>query len=289
MRLLKQQTKPYILLLPSLLFIVVFLGYGGSQVIFESFQSSDGGAWTTANYSELLKSNVFWDSFFLTVRIALISTILSLALGLFFTRAIYFYLPMSWFKGLVWLPMLIPHFVAAYLVLLFFSQSGLVSSLFVRLNLISEFHQFPILTNDSFGIGIILSYVWKEIPFVILVLLPIYHRINKQYFEVVRTLGGGKWERFKTVEWPAIYPVLAEIGIILFAFIISAYEIPFLLGVTYPKAMPILGYDWFFAGDWSNRPKSMALFALLSLFILGIAYLVSRFTGNKRFKGTRGR
>ena len=35
---------------------------------------------------------------------------------------------------------------------------------------------FPLLVNDRWSIGIILTYVWKEIPFITLMLLAVLHR-----------------------------------------------------------------------------------------------------------------
>lgn len=290
MKLPSQQIKPYLLLLPSLLFLIVFLGYGSSQVVLESLKPATGlSGWTLANYQELLSSDIFFKSFIYTIVISVISTVISLTFGLILTRIIYFYFADRKLYLTVWIPMLIPHFVAAYLIALFFSQSGLISGLFYHLDLISEPTQFPELVNDQLGIGIILAYIWKEVPFVILMLLPVYYRLNKELFEVARSLGGNGWQVFKSVEWPQIFPTLIETGLILFSFILAAYEVPYLLGVTYPKALPVLGYQWFFEGDWSNRPKSMSLFAIITALVLALTYLLLRISQQKRYQSTRGR
>jgi putative spermidine/putrescine transport system permease protein len=138
----------------------------------------------------------------------MLSTLLSLLIGLIITRILYRYFLQNKWKVLVWIPMLLPHFVAGYIVVLFFAQSGWISSLFYQLGLISDRAQFPILVIDAYGIGIILTYIWKEVPFVILMLLPVYYQLDQNYEQVVRTLGGRRWQVFRDAEWPWLFPVV---------------------------------------------------------------------------------
>ena len=43
----------------------------------------------------------------------------------------------------------------------------------LAVGLIESAEAFPLLINDRFGIGIMLAYVWKEIPFITLMLLSV--------------------------------------------------------------------------------------------------------------------
>ena len=47
--------------------------------------------------------------------------------------------------------------------------------------------------------------------------------------------------------------------LIIFVFALGAYELPFLLGATSPKALPVLAYQQYIHPDLRNRPYSMAL------------------------------
>ncbi|WP_409254095.1 ABC transporter permease subunit [Bacillus sp. SCS-153A] len=182
----------------------------------------------------------------------------------------------SW-KYIVWVPMLIPHFIGAYIIYSFWAQPGLISSLAYELDFIDSMQEFPVLTSNEYYSGVILSYIWKETPFVVLMLLPVYQEIDKRRNDVVRTLGGGTWSVFKTVEWPWVLPVLAETGIILISFIMFAFEIPALLGVTYPKMLAILAYQWFYEGDWSMRPHAQAIMIFMTFFLLLFTYAIFHF------------
>ncbi|WP_377888673.1 ABC transporter permease [Alkalihalobacillus sp. R86527] len=240
----------------------------------QSIQTVDG-KWTIGFYEDLFRSESFLRSVQFTFWITVISTALSLLIGLILTRILYRLFQKSSVKILVWIPMLIPHFVAGYLVFLFLSQSGLLSSFLFQSGLISDRSMFPVLVQDNRGGGIVLTYIWKEVPFVILMLLPVYYEIDHRYSEVVRTLGGSKWDEFKTVEWPWLLPIVLEVAIILFAFVSTAFEVPYLLGVTRPEMLPVHAYDWFYNGDWSKRPLAFAAMiipGIVSLLLAGISF-----------------
>jgi putative spermidine/putrescine transport system permease protein len=275
-------------LLPGLLFVFVFIGYGLLQAFLESITDYNTQTVTFEHYVRLFEQRAFWDSLVFSVQVTMISTVISLAVGIFVTKILYQYLLENYLRQFVWLPMLFPHFVAGYMILLLFSQGGWFSSATYSLNLINEPSQFPILIMDRQGIGIILTYVWKEIPFVVLMLLPVYYQIDSRYEDVVKTLGGGKWQTFITVEWRWLLPVVLETGLIIFAFILAAFEVPYLLGVTYPKMLPVLAYQWFFEGDWSNRPLAMASMILLTVIIVTVAFIVLSMIQKMRYRMMRG-
>ncbi|MCA0985888.1 ABC transporter permease [Guptibacillus algicola] len=273
-RFLKNKHKAWFYLAPAVAVILFLVGYGMWSAVVQSIQTVDGN-WTLGFYKELIRSDSFVTSIQFTLWVTLISTVLSLLIGLLLTRILYRLFQQSSVKILVWIPILIPHFVAGYLVYLFLSQSGLLSSFLFQAGLISDRSMFPVLVQDTRGIGIILTYVWKEVPFVILMLLPVYYEIDHRYSEVVRTLGGSKWDEFKTVEWPWLLPILVEIAIILFAFVATAFEVPYLLGVTRPEMLPVHAFDWFYDGDWSKRPLAFAAMiipGIISLLLAGISF-----------------
>lgn len=289
MRLCRLQIKPYLMLMPCVIFLAVFVCYGVFCSIVGSFQTSDSVGLTIENYQRLWSDQSFWSSLGLSLKIALLSTVPALVLGTILTRGIFRYFRFRMQQLWVWAPMLVPHFVAAYLIFLLLSSSGWISSVLAQLQLVDTPTDFPILVNDSTGIGIILTYLWKEIPFVVLMLLPIYYQIDPAYAQVVRTLGGTEWEVFRTGEWPWLFPTVMETGVILVAFIISAYEVPYLLGVTYPKMMAVLAYRWFYEGDWSNRPLALAAMVTVSIGLVVLAYLGFRWAQTHRYRTMRGR
>lgn len=274
--------------MPGLAFVTILVAYGLLQTIIESFTDPNSQMLTLANYVRLFEQKSFWDSLTFSLRVSIISTVISLALGIMITKLLYEQLFKKNWKQLIWLPMLFPHFIAGYLILLIFAPSGFFSSIVYQLGLINEVTEFPIMVMDRQGIGIMLTYIWKEIPFVILMLLPVYAQIDRRYKDVVTTLGGGNWEVFRTVEWPWLFPIVMETGLIVFAFVFATFEVPYLLGATYPKMLPVLAYQWFFEGNWSNRPLAMASMLLITAFIMIMSSLFFYLLQKKRYRMMRG-
>lgn len=275
-----------VLIIPGLLFFLLIPGLGIVLAILESVR--DGGAITFRHYGKLFEEDRFFSSVLFSLTVTAISTILALVIGLAIVKAFAPLLKENKYKLIVWIPMLVPHFVWAYLVYLLFNQSGFFSNVSGMLGWIDDRSQFPILVQDRGGIGIILTYVWKEVPFVTLMLLPVYATLSDKYKEVASLLGAGPYQAFRAAEWPLIFPVFIETGAILFAFIFTAFEVPQLLGVTSPQMLAILAYDWFYSGSWNDRPLAFASLVLTGLGIGIFMWVVLYSTNKKRMHITKG-
>lgn len=273
-------------LLPPFILTIVLVGYGVIMAISESIHKNE--QLTFQYYVDIFANDIFIASLNYSLSIAFVSTFFSIFIGLLITRWLYHFWKNDFLKIVYWIPMLFPHFVWGYMMVLLFSQTGWFSSLVYNIGIIHKPNEFPVIINDSHGIGIIITYVLKETPFVILMLLPAYHQLNHQLSSVVRTLGGKEWDVFKTVEWPWIMPILFETSIIVFSFILSAYEVPYLLGTTYPKMISLLVYEWFFEGDWSNRPKAFAAMLSVTMFIFSIMMAYTSLLIKKRYHMMKG-
>ena len=59
----------------------------------------------------------------------------------------------------------------------------------------------------------------------------------------------------------------------IFIFAFGGYELPFLLGTTVPKALPVQAYLAFTAPDLRDRPYAMAMNAVILLLCVGISLL----------------
>ena len=62
----------------------------------------------------------------------------------------------------------------------------------------------------------------------------------------------------------------------MFAFSFGSYEVPFLLGPTLPKAIPVLAYLEFQNPDILNRSYAMAINGIMVLIctVLAIVYFI---------------
>ena len=81
--------------------------------------------------------------------------------------------------GMLQLPIMLPHAVVALFAMNLLSQSGLLARLLYALGMISGQESFPDLLFDQAGVGIILSYLWKEIPFVAFFVVTLMAAVNE--------------------------------------------------------------------------------------------------------------
>ncbi|MFZ3589894.1 ABC transporter permease subunit [Bacillus sp. DJP31] len=271
---------------PACIFTLFFVGYGIGMSVLKSFQIN--GEVTLENYTKLFSNKSFLASLSYSLWVTTISTIISIVIGVILAKSLHQIIKNKFSKLVVWIPMLFPHFIWGYMLYLLLSQSGLLSSLLHQIGWINEMNDFPVMFRDQTGIGIILTYVWKEVPFVVLMLLPIYSQVNDEQSYVVKTLGGNDWDVFKTVELPWILPVVVETAVIIISFVLAAVEVPYLLGTTHPKMLPVLAYEWFFEGNWSNRGLSYAAMTLLSMIVIIIMITTQLLFNQKRYRMMKG-
>ena len=272
-----RRVKITLLLAPALLVVSVLFAGGLSAAVVQSlgYLPAIGRTEVTLEaYREVLGSREFLDSLLLTVYVAGASTWISAVLAVLSALALRNSagrLSAAIFQ----LPITIPHLVAAVGIALVVSQTGLGARVAVALDLIGEPSEFPALLFDRHSIGIILTYVWKEVPFITLVALAALRGVAAELEEVAQTLGANRWQRFWYVVFPVIAPGVVAASLIVFAFTFGAFEVPYLLGQTYPTILPVMAYNEYRSIDLSSRPAAMAINVLIALItaLFAAAYL----------------
>lgn len=166
------------------------------------------------------------------------------------------------------LPIIVPHVVTALFIINIFSQNGILARIANWMGLINDQQQFPMFLYDANGIGIIMAYLWKEIPFIIYFVIALMANINGKLGEAAVNLGAGKWTAFRKVTLPLCKDTIISGFLIIFVFALGAYELPLILGATVPKALPILAYQQYIHPDLRNRPYTMALNGIIMIISL---------------------
>lgn len=270
--------KIALLLTPALLVIGVLFGGGLISAVIQSLGYLPAIGQTQISldaYDQVLTGDDFLDSFLLTVYIAGASTVFSTVLAVLAALALR--------RGsgrlstvVFQLPITIPHLVAAVGIALIISQTGLGARLAAALGLIGEPREFPALLYDRYSVGIILTYVWKEVPFIALVVLASLRGVAGELEDVARTLGANAWQRFWYVVFPVIAPGIIAASLIVFAFTFGAFEVPYLLGKTYPTILPVMAYNEYRDVELTARPVAMAINVLISFITAVFAALYLR-------------
>ncbi|MBA3615720.1 MAG: ABC transporter permease subunit [Rubrobacter sp.] len=270
--------KIALLLAPALVVIGILFAGGLVSAVVQSVGYMPAIGQTRVSldaYREVLSGGDFLDSFLLTVYIAGVSTAVSTVLAVL--AAMTLRRSSGRLSAVVFqLPITIPHLLAAVGIALVVSQTGLGARLAAALGLIGQPREFPALLYDRYSAGIILTYVWKEVPFVALVVLAALRGVAGELEDVARTLGANTWQRFWYVVFPVISPGIVAASLLVFAFTFGAFEVPYLLGRTYPTILPVMAYNEYKDVELSARPVAMAINVLISLFTAIFAALYLR-------------
>jgi len=172
----------------------------------------------------------------------------------------------------------VPHLVGAAAMLLLLGQSGLVSRLLFAVGLVDAPAAAPVLTNDAVGWAIMAEYVWKEVPFIGVVVLAALSGGVSDLEDAARSLGAGAWSRFRFVVLPHITPAVVSTSIIVFAFTFGSYEVPLLLGQPFPATLPVVAYQAYADTDLTARPRAMAIAVLITFLVVLVVLAYSVLT-----------
>lgn len=272
--------SPWLSLAPALTLVTVLLGaslaYGVAQSL-GLMSVIDQDTLNLDSYRNLITGRgmagrEFWGSLAFSLWVSIASTLVSSALAL---------LVAVWLSerrnaggaenlALNW-NLAFPHLVWAVALLLFLSQSGLLARWAATMGIIQTPADFPVLVRDRYGLGIILHYISKEIPFLTLIVLAVLRAQSSGYDLVAENLGASRWQRLRYVTLPLVAPALMSGALLVFAFIFSSYEVPALLGVNYPRMLPVLALRFFNDPDLRARADGMAISLIITVIVLVVA------------------
>lgn len=232
-------------------------------------------------YRQLLADSWFMESLGFSVYVALCATLISIVLGTFFAYLIW-KLPGRYhsYAVIYKIPLILPHIAVGFMAVIFLSKTGILSSVAYQVGLISSFEEFPDLLYTASGIDLITAYVYKEVPFVMIMVYAILSRFDRRLLETAGMLGASPLRSFFTLILPFIMPVLNTTFIILFIFSFGGFDLPFVLGDSNPGMITIRIYEYYFQRDIALRPVAMAMLTLVFsfslIFILGYLKLSAR-------------
>jgi len=270
----------------SVSFAVVFVG--GFFVLYQSFggflpddiKNEAGNIWVN-----LFNDKTFINTIGFSLKVATLSTLFSAFLGLLLALLLWSQFQKYLITSLLYvIPLIAPHILAGFFIQAFFSQSGILSSFLFKIGLIDNLQDFPVLVFDQKGIGVILSYVYKESAFITLLIIASLRKLSPDLITTSNMLGGSTWRKFRTIIYPHISSTLYIGMLIAFIYSLGSFDIPFIVGSSSMPMISIKAYSLFFEGSLAQRPYAAAHLSviwIISLCILIIFILVRKKENNR--------
>src|SRR5699024_2991349 len=223
----RSTVKAFIYLLPALIILITFNIYPMIKLLLMSFYteyeffSETVSSYGLANFTDIFKDPNFKKAFINTgiyiLGVVPVSLMLSLGIALLLNTKIKL---AGMFRTIYFLPF-VTSVVAIAIVSgwIFHSDYGLVNYFLSTIGI------DPInwLTDASYAMPtLILLSIWKGLGFNIVIFIAGLQTIDKQYYLAAKVDGSTKWDRFRHITFPLLFPTTLFVSIIS---IINAFKV----------------------------------------------------------------
>ncbi|MCE8020630.1 sugar ABC transporter permease [Halomonas sp. MCCC 1A11036] len=266
---LRRHGPGLLLVLPALAAIGFLYAYPLLRSVIFAFLDTQGGV-TLAHVSRALA--FYGRDILFSIGVALASLALIAVVSI--TIAGYLTLGATpWAVALLrWLyrwPLFIPFIVAAQTARSFLSRNGLMNSVLMELGLLSPAAAQSLLDWR----GLILTFAWKQVPFVTLLLAGAMASLDRATIEAARNLGAGRLRCLLGIVLPQVRPNLL-VGLILsLVVIMSVLSVPMMIVAGNPTMMTaMMAHRVTYYGDYAVA-NALGLFSYLLTAFAAWLYL----------------
>jgi putative spermidine/putrescine transport system permease protein len=239
----------------------------------QSVLDDSGSRLTLENYAAVIRSLAYRRALLNSILIAFASTLLALVLC--FPVAVYIERSNSRYRDALavalTIPLSLPGIVIGFFVILFFGLTGVVPQVFLLLT-----GERQLNFAYTFG-GMLLGYLYFQIPRVVLVLRGSVSGLSQDVIDVSRTLGATPWRVYLDVLLPALLPAMVSAASVSLATAFGAFG----TAATLSRGFRVLPLEIAASFTESFRPEraaslSIALALLTTALLIGLGQFAER-------------
>lgn len=138
-------------------------------------------------------------------------------------------------KALYRWPLFIPFIVAAQCMRTFLAKNGLMNNTFVSMGLMEPLQTVSFLDWR----GIIATFVWKQTPFVALLLAGALAALDRATLEAGRNLGASRMRVLVELALPQVMPQLLVALVLSFVTMLSVLSVPMMVAGSQPTMLTV--------------------------------------------------
>ncbi len=271
------------LLLFLLFFILPFAVMVGMSFFSANPISNPNAILTSRHYERFIddSAGIFHDALWETLRIGLVTTIVSLLIG---------YPLAHWMARMqsrlghalalmaVIAPLLTGIVVRTFAWMTILQDKGVINTTLISWGVISK--PLPLMYNE-FGTVVALVHIY--VPFMVLTLIGVIGRIDERLELAARSLGASRLRAFIEVTLPLSLPGILAGSLLVFALSISAYVTPSLMGGTDVLTLPMLIAQQLGTSFNPNFAGALGVILLAVCLVIVIAYnsILARLAGER--------
>ena len=273
----KRNWAPYILLLPSLLFLLFFFATPMFNAFVLAFQDTSG-AWSLESIETMVTDANFTRAISATLTLVIIVIPIQLALAMAMALVVNKRLKGTslWLYVYV-LPLAISELAAGIVWVSIFTQKGWLNSILETLGIVERGIIWQSAESYWTLIGIIVvAEMWRATSIMMIILVAGLQSIPDEYTEAAEVYGATLWQRVRRVILPMLRPSLQVALILRIILAIQVFATAIALAGTGLTVMSQQTLEW--ANDIDNDNVAAAwagLMLLMSIFAtIGVLWLL---------------
>jgi ABC-type spermidine/putrescine transport system permease subunit I len=262
---------PYLLVFPAVMVILLLYFYPLLTSFWKSFISKEG-VFTLANYEKTL--HLYGNDILFTIGVTVFSTFISAVLSIIV--AVYLRLSKGWLAnsvGILYrLPIFLPFVVVAQMMRSFLAPHGIFNLFLAKLGIIDiekplQFFNWA---------GLTFGFVWKEAPFMILIILGGFQMIDNSYIEAAKSVGAKLSQIITKVLIPMNKPTILIAVTLVFCSLVGCFSFPYMLiGGKAPATITIdIAHRVNYFGDYGVA-NALGVFSYIIVSLLALYYVRS--------------
>jgi ABC-type spermidine/putrescine transport system permease subunit I len=267
---LSQRQLALLLIAPGLALVVVLFLYPLGFSLVSAFTGPDGGFSLQAfgKAYELYSGDILF-TIVIVVSSCVLTALAAVAIAGTLTLGENRWI-VATLRALYRWPLFIPFIVAAQCMRTFLAKNGLMNNSFVSLGLMEPLQTMSYLDWR----GIIITFVWKQTPFVALLLAGALASLDRATLEAGRNLGASRLRVLIELALPQVLPTLLVALVLSFVTMLSVLSVPMMVAGSQPTMLTV---DMAFRiNSYGDYATANALGVITYLITAGAAILYTR-------------
>lgn len=268
------KTDRLALLVVAIVVLVYGVIYPNAAVVLSSFQRD--GAWTAANYSEVLSQAVVIEaivsSLGLSIATVLLCALVGLPLAFLFER--YTFPGRGLFAAIAALPLVLPPLVGTVAFIFLFGETGILAH---GIQNLFGLQQPP--WRLAGWPALLLFHTYTMYPFFYVLAGAGLRRIDASLAEAARSLGGSRTFVFTRVLAPQLTPSLIAAALLTFMTSMASFSAPLLFGGN----VRVLTLEIFTARQRGDMMIAVTETVVLAVISLAALVFFQRYEGTRKF------
>jgi putative spermidine/putrescine transport system permease protein len=266
----------YLLLIPGLGYILFFLAGATGMMIGQSFGlfNHTGNSGLSLEYWQGVFTENFVDDLLYSIKIAVFASFISILVIYPLSLALQKMAGRKTVLSLLKIPMFIPALVAAVMIINVIDYHGILNIVLVELSVIKE----PLrMRNDSWGLAALIIQIWKNMPFMLLIMYSSVEGVRKDVIDAARNLGAGKMAVFVQIILPLTLPSALISVILVFIRVFNDYVISTAAGPLYPNTLSnLMHVTTYLFNEWNRGACIGCLMVIIAITFVSLYNYFSR-------------